>query len=95
MPQQTVPVFADQLHRSLGARRDADPAHDVVLLVESEQKISGRTSAGVAATTAGNVGDVRNPRVARRVRAFDRLTDAARIPARASEMRAALGEGRA
>lgn len=42
MPQQTVLVFADQLHRSLGALRDADPDRDVVLLVESEQKITGR-----------------------------------------------------
>ena len=37
---------------------------------------------------------LRNPRVARQVRAFDRLADAARIPERASEMRAALAAGR-
>ena len=42
MPQRTILVFADQLHRSIGALRTADPATDTVLLVESEQKITGR-----------------------------------------------------
>jgi len=42
MPQRTILVFADQLHRSIGALRDADPTTDVVLLVESERKITGR-----------------------------------------------------
>ena len=42
MPQRTILVFADQLHRSIGALRTADPATDTVLLVESEQKITAR-----------------------------------------------------
>ena len=32
----------DHLHRSFGALKDADPAHDLIALVESERMTSGR-----------------------------------------------------
>lgn len=40
--RRTIWVFGDQLNMSLGALSDADPQNDVVLMVESTQKISSR-----------------------------------------------------
>lgn len=40
--RRTIWVFGDQLNTSLGAFIDADPQHDVILMVESHQKITSR-----------------------------------------------------
>lgn len=39
---RTIWVFGDQLNTELGAFTDADPQHDVILIVESHKKISSR-----------------------------------------------------
>ncbi len=39
---RTIWVLGDQLNRQIGAMRDADPAHDRVLLVESDALLAGR-----------------------------------------------------
>jgi deoxyribodipyrimidine photolyase-related protein len=41
-PMRTIWVFGDQLNRHLGPLRDADPAVDHVLLVESTAKLAGK-----------------------------------------------------
>ena len=41
-PRRTIWVFGDQLNTRLGALADADPARDVVLIVESRGKIESR-----------------------------------------------------
>lgn len=40
--RRTIWVFGDQLNTSLGAFTDADPQRDVILIVESQKKISSR-----------------------------------------------------
>jgi len=41
--RRTIWVFGDQLNTSLGAFIDADPQHDVILMVESHRKITSRS----------------------------------------------------
>ena len=41
-PGRSIWVFGDQLNRQIGALREADPARDAILMIESEATLARR-----------------------------------------------------